>query len=74
MRSVYNVVIEGGREFSGYIPDLPGCIAVGSSRDEVLRLLQQGAAIYVKELAESGEPISAPSTDVAAVAVDVPPA
>ena len=33
----YLVVFEKGpTSFGAYVPDLPGCIAVGDSRDEVL--------------------------------------
>ena len=36
----YAVVIEEGpKSFGAYVPDLPGCIAVGESRTEAVRLI-----------------------------------
>jgi predicted RNase H-like HicB family nuclease len=33
----YLVVVEGGdSSFGAYVPDLPGCVAVASSRSEVM--------------------------------------
>ena len=35
----YAVVIEKGAEtFGAYVPNLPGCVAAGETRDEVVRL------------------------------------
>ncbi len=31
------VVEKGPTSYGGYVPDLPGCVATGESRDEVLR-------------------------------------
>ena len=39
----YMVVVEQGpSSFGAYVPDLPGCVAVGSSKQEVLQLIQEG--------------------------------
>ncbi len=64
MKKSYTVVIEwADGNYSGYVPDLPGCVAMGDSPDEVRRKLEAGATIYVSELRKSGasvpEPISA---------------
>lgn len=38
----YMVVVERGESSWGaHVPDLPGCIAVGESRPEVLRLIRE---------------------------------
>ncbi len=47
--------------YGAYAPDLPGCIAVGSTIDEVRQLMREGIAIYIDELQRSGEPV--PSAD-----------
>jgi predicted RNase H-like HicB family nuclease len=37
----YMVVIErGGASWGAHVPDLPGCVAVGETRDEALRLIR----------------------------------
>lgn len=37
----YVVIVEQGESgFGAYVPDLPGCVAVGETRDEAMRLVQ----------------------------------
>lgn len=52
---------EDGR-WSAVIPALPGCAVWGSTREEALRALQDGAQIYVEDMLEAGEEI--PTKDV----------
>jgi len=43
----YRVVVEKGVEgFGAYVPDLPGCIAVGKTREEVLRLIEEAVTLH----------------------------
>ncbi len=38
----YMVVVEKGEtSYGAHVPDLPGCIAVGQSREKVLRLVRE---------------------------------
>ena len=54
----YLVVVEKGKKsFGAYVPDLPGCIAVGETRREVLKLIREGIELHVEALVEAGEPI-----------------
>lgn len=46
--------------WAAYVPDLPGCIAAGSTREEVERLIHEGIEIYVDELLADGVPPPAP--------------
>lgn len=64
----YLVVIEPGPDGYGtYVPDLPGCIAVGDTRDEVKRLIRQGIALYLAALRERGEPVPPPTSSALVV-------
>ena len=66
----YAVVIEKGPESWGaHVPDLPGCAAVGTSRDEVLRLIKEAIEFHLDGLMEDHQPIPLPSSDVAFVEV-----
>lgn len=66
----YAVVIEKGPESWGaHVPDLPGCAAVGASRDEVLRLIKEAIEFHLDGLMEDHQPIPLPSSDVAFVEV-----
>lgn len=56
--------------YSAYAPDLPGCIATGSSREEVEKEMLSALEFHVEGMQESGEVIPEPRTFAAMV--DVP--
>jgi predicted RNase H-like HicB family nuclease len=59
----YLVVVEkGSTSFGAYVPDLPGCIAVGETRDEVLASIHEAIECHLEGLKEDGQPIPAPSS------------
>ena len=44
----YMVVIEKGEaSYGAHVPDLPGCMAVGQSREEVLKLIRQAIEFHI---------------------------
>jgi predicted RNase H-like HicB family nuclease len=67
----YLVVIEEGPEsFGAYVPDLPGCIAAGESREEALTLIREAIELHIESLNESGQPIPPPSSTSEVVEVE----
>lgn len=59
----YMVVIEkSDKNYGAYVPDLPGCVAVGETRSEVRALIQEAIGIHLETLREEGDPIPAPAT------------
>lgn len=57
----YMVVIEKGPTSRGaHVPDLPGCAAVGESRDEVLELIREAIEFHIEGLRIDGLPIPEP--------------
>ncbi|MCX8069075.1 MAG: type II toxin-antitoxin system HicB family antitoxin [Thermodesulfovibrionales bacterium] len=59
----YMVVIEKGEtSFGANVPDLPGCIAAGNSREVVLRLIKEAIELHIETLRESGEKVPSPSS------------
>lgn len=57
----YAVIVEKGESgFGVYVPDLPGCIAVGETREEVLQLIKEAVEFHLEGLHESGELIPEP--------------
>ncbi len=61
----YAVVIEKGENsFGAYVPDLPGCIAAGDTKEEVVRLIQEAIEFHIEGLKEDGLPIPDPSSTV----------
>ena len=60
----YMVVIgRGGTSWDAHVPDLPGCIAVGESRDEVRRLIREAIELHIEGLKHDGLPVPAPSSE-----------
>jgi predicted RNase H-like HicB family nuclease len=47
--------------FSAHVPDLPGCIAAGTTRDETLNLLQGAIEMHLRAMRDDGDPIPEPS-------------
>jgi len=61
----YAVIIEKGPEsYGAYAPDLPGCVAVGESRKEVVKLIQEAIEFHIEGMKEDGLPIPSPSSEV----------
>lgn len=57
----YLVVIERGKDgFGAYVPDLPGCVAVGETEEEALRLAREAIALHLEALQEQGLPVPEP--------------
>ena len=64
------VVEEGPKSYGAYVPDLPGCIAAGDSREEVLTLIREAIEFHLDGLKEDGQPIPAPSSSSEVIEVE----
>lgn len=65
----YAIIIEGeGDSFSAYAPELPGCIAAGSSIAEVESLMREAIRYHLEVMREYGDPIPEPTTVATAIA------
>ncbi len=61
----YALVIEkAGANFSGYVPDLPGCVATGTTVAETEEFLREAIALHLSGMREDGLPIPSPSSKV----------
>ena len=59
----YAVVIERGPTSVGaYVPDLPGCVAVGDTVEDVRNLIAQAIQLHLDGMREDGDPIPQPSS------------
>jgi len=66
----YAIVIEKAeRNYSAYVPDLPGCVATGVSIEEVETQMREAIALHLEGLREDGAFIPAPSSRVEYVEV-----
>ncbi len=67
----YTVIYEKGpASWGAYVPDLPGVITVGDSRDEVEQLIQEAVELHLEGLREEGLPIPSPSSFAGVVEID----
>jgi len=59
----YLVVVEKGKKsYGAYVPDLPGCVAVGETRREVMKLIREGITLHLESLLKAGEEIPEPAS------------
>lgn len=68
----YMVVIERGEtSWGAHVPDLPGCVAVGETREEALQLIREAIEFHIEGLKEEGLPLPPPSSEGEFVEVGV---
>lgn len=61
----YAVVLErGDRSWSAYVPDLPGCVATGESREAAEASIQTAIAMHLQGLRDDGADVPPPSSVV----------
>jgi len=70
MNVKYAVIIENTSEGLGaYVPDLPGCAVAGTTKSEVIKLIQEAMVLHLEGLREEGLPIPEPTSSVEFVEV-----
>ncbi len=66
----YLVIFEkGASSYGAYVPDLPGCVAVGETMDEVRRLIAESIQFHIEGLRKDGLVVPLPSSTVALIDV-----
>ena len=66
----YAVVIERGETSVGaYVPDLPGCVAVGETEAEVRTLIREAIQFHLEGMREDGDSVPEPNAHVEYVEV-----
>lgn len=65
----YLVLIEKANDgsYSAYIPDLPGCVACGDTREEAQQLIQEAIAHHIESMRAHNQPIPPASTTATVV-------
>jgi predicted RNase H-like HicB family nuclease len=50
----YVVILEqGSSSFGAYVPDLPGCVAVGETKDEAMELIRAAIELHIESLRDA---------------------
>lgn len=59
----YAIIIEKGeRNYSAYLPDLPGCIATGKTLEEVKERMREAVDLHLRGMREDGLSIPEPTS------------
>ena len=56
------IIEPGERNYSAYLPDLPGCIATGKTLDELRENMSRAIELHLEGMREDGLPIPPPTT------------
>lgn len=61
----YRVLIEQDEDgvFVAEVPNLPGCVSQGSTREEALANVREAIGLYVESLEDHGDPVPPPITE-----------
>ena len=66
----YAIVVEqANSNFPAYVPDLPGCVATGSTTEEVENEIRAAIEFHLASMREDGEPIPMPNSSIEYVEV-----
>jgi len=59
----YAIVIERGpTSYGAFVPDLPGCVAAGDTREEVVKLIREAIELHLEEMRKEKLQIPEPSS------------
>ena len=59
----YMVVVEkGSSSYGAFVPDLPGCIAVGETEAEALELIEEAIRFHLEDMKAGGLQIPLPAS------------
>ena len=61
----YAVIYEQGEtNWGAIVPDLPGCVSIGDTLEDVQKNIKEAIELYVEVLQERGDPIPEPKHQV----------
>ena len=66
----YTVIIEPAEDgtFSVYVPDLPGCVSSGRTREDAIEGIREAIQGHIQTLRELGQPVPPPRSQSQVVA------
>ena len=66
----YIVIYErADSNWSAYVPDLPGCVAAGDTRDKTAKLIREAIEFHIEGMHEEGLPIPEPSAEAETITI-----
>ncbi|HEX4715025.1 MAG TPA: type II toxin-antitoxin system HicB family antitoxin [Ktedonobacteraceae bacterium] len=64
MAKILVVIEKGESSYGAYSPDVPGCVAVGDTREEALRLFREALQGHLELMRDEHLPLPEPQTSV----------
>jgi predicted RNase H-like HicB family nuclease len=68
---IYEQPANDAPNWCAYVPDLPGCVAVGDTYSEVASLIREAIALHLEGIQEDHDPIPSPAFEPWAELVEV---
>lgn len=62
MRKYLIIFEKAGNNYSAYSPDIPGCIATGSTRQETEKNIRDAISFHLEGMEKDGLPIPEPAS------------
>ena len=61
----YAIIIENAPDggFGAYVPDLPGCVGMGATKDEAIENIAEAIRFHLEGMKEEGLTIPLPTSD-----------
>jgi predicted RNase H-like HicB family nuclease len=61
----YAIIIEKASDggFGAYVPDLPGCVGMGATREEAINNVAEGIKFHLEGMKEEGMEIPIPNAE-----------
>lgn len=70
--SKYTIIIERAENnYSAYCPDLPGCMATGSTMEEAVQNMKEAIQFHIEGMKQENIPIPEPSTEAVHIELGV---
>ncbi len=71
MKEYWVIYERGERNWGAYVPNLPGCVAVGDTRGEIARMIHEAIEFHIEGLKLEGYPVPEPTSEAGRIAVTV---
>ena len=62
LQRILSIIEKDERNYSAYLPDLPGCIATGKTPEEVKQRMNEAVELHLRGMREDGLPIPEPTS------------
>ena len=65
MKLTYAVVfVQTPNNYGAYVPDVPGCVSVGDTWDEMQAMIREALTFHIELLLEDGDPLPEPKMSI----------